>query len=62
MVGFILALATSVGGMLLCFGVQLARAAPAPTVAVSLMNVRREMGGRRFMSYLRIEFQVEEYQ
>ena len=51
-VGLILAVLASVG---LCLGVQLARAAPAATVAVSLMNVRREMGGRRFMGNLHVE-------
>jgi hypothetical protein len=55
MVGFIPVVATSVGAVRLCFGVQLARAAPAATVAVNLMNVRREMGGRRFMHYLHVE-------
>ena len=40
----------SVGVVVLGLGVQLARAAPAATVAVSLRNVRRERFGRRFMS------------
>ena len=55
-VGLIVALAISVGMIGLCFGEQLARAAPAATVAVSLMNIRREMGGRRFMGNLRGEY------
>jgi hypothetical protein len=38
------------------FGVQPARAAPAAIVAVSFKNVRREMGGRRFMGGLQIEY------
>jgi hypothetical protein len=36
------------------FGLQLASAAPAATVAVSLMNVRREREGRRVMGILRV--------
>ena len=55
-VGLILALAASVEVVGICFGEQLARAAPAATVAVSLMNIRREMGGRRFMGNLRGEY------
>jgi hypothetical protein len=61
-VGLIPAVAVSVGAVMLCLGVQLASAAPAATVAVSLMNVRREMGCRRFIGYLQIEFQIEEHQ
>jgi hypothetical protein len=56
MVGLIPVIGTSVGAVRLCLGEQLARAAPAATVAVSLMNVRREMGGRRFMQYLHVEY------
>jgi hypothetical protein len=56
MVGLIPAVATSVEVVGLCLGVQLARAAPAATVAVSLMNVRRERGGRRVMHYLHVEY------
>ncbi len=40
------------GGNDVFFGVQLARAAPATAVAVSLMNVRRERDGRRFIGIL----------
>ena len=55
MVGLILAVATSIEVVGLCLGVQLARAAPAATVAVSLMNVRRERGGRQVMGNLHVE-------
>jgi hypothetical protein len=55
MIGVTLVTAVSVGREEPGFGVQLARAAPAAIVAVSLRNVRREIGGRRFMLYLRIE-------
>jgi uncharacterized protein involved in response to NO len=55
MAGLILAVATSVGMVGLCLGEQLARAAPAATVAVSLMNVRRERGGRQVMGNLHVE-------
>jgi hypothetical protein len=52
-VGFISMAVVSVGKVVLFFGEQLARAALAAMVAVSLMNVRREIGCRRFISYLR---------
>jgi len=39
-----------------CLDVQPARAAPAATVAVSLINVRREIGGRRFIWVLLAEY------
>jgi hypothetical protein len=48
------------GGVVPGFEVQLARAAPAATVAVSLMKVRRERGGRGFMVYLRSRYRVKE--
>lgn len=56
MIGLIPAVAASVEVVGLCLGVQLASAAAAAMVAVSLMNVRREMGGRRFMHYLHVDY------
>jgi hypothetical protein len=54
--GSIGVVAISVGARRLPFGVQPARAAPAATVALSLRNVRREMGCRRFMGHLLIRY------
>jgi hypothetical protein len=48
--------AVSVGAVVLAFGEQPARAAPAATVALSLRNVRREIGCRRFMGHLLIRY------
>jgi len=62
MVGFMPVVATSVGAVGLCFGLQLARAAPAAAVAVSFRNVRREMVGRRFKFDLRVEYDFWKYQ
>ena len=61
-VGFIAVAAASVGAVGFCLGLQLARAAPAATVAVSLMNVRREMGGRRVMGGLQITYLYGKHQ